>query len=201
MEMLKNERPLDLDTHIQKVNSNKASKWVAGVNAKFANASRKEAQAIMGTIVDPMWTINGVESAHLTVDGPGDLPAQFDSRTNWSECAATIDHIRDQSNCGSCWAHGTTEAYNDRLCIKSKGAFTKLLSVADTTGCCNFLHCQSMGCNGGQVGTPWKWFTKSGVVSGGDFGDGKLCFDYTMGKCNHHQPKSTLPECDAIKQV
>lgn len=58
-----------------------------------------------------------------------------------------------------------------------------------------------MGCNGGQVGTPWKWFTKKGVVSGGDFGDGKLCYDYTMGKCNHHQPTSTFPECSDITQV
>merc|ERR1712166_799907 len=162
MEMLKAERPLDLNTHINIVNNNKTSTWTAGVNSKFANASLKEAQAIMGTIIDP---------------------------------------IRDQSNCGSCWAHGTTEAYNDRLCIKSDGAFTNQLSVSDTTGCCNFIQCQSMGCNGGQVGTPWKWFTKKGVVTGGDYGDGKLCYDYTMAKCNHHQPQSSFPECDAITQV
>ena len=91
-----------------------------------------------------------------------------------------INHIRDQANCGSCWAHGTTEAFNDRKCIAEDGAFTELLSVSDTTGCCNFLQCQSMGCNGGQVATPWKWFTRKGVVSGGDFGDDKLCYDYTM---------------------
>jgi len=201
MEMLKAERPLDLDTHINAVNLNKNSTWTAGVNSKFANVSHKEAQAIMGTIVDPDWTIKGVESAHLTNNSVISTPEIFDSRTNWPKCASIIDHIRDQSNCGSCWAHGTTEAYNDRLCIKSDGAFTNQLSVSDTTGCCNFLQCQSMGCNGGQVGTPWKWFTKKGVVTGGDYGDGKLCYDYTMAKCNHHQPQSSFPECDAITQV
>ena len=149
MEMLKAERPLDLETHIGVVNNNPKSTWTAGVNSKFANASLKEVQAIMGTIVDPEWTINSEESAHLVTDGPISPSEQFDARVNWPKCASIIDHIRDQSNCGSCWAHGTTEAYNDRLCIKSDGAFTNQLSVSDTTGCCGFLQCQSMGCNGG----------------------------------------------------
>lgn len=58
-----------------------------------------------------------------------------------------------------------------------------------------------MGCNGGQVGTPWKWFEKKGVVTGGDFGDNKLCYDYTMAQCAHHVDSQTLPLCDDIKQV
>lgn len=36
----------------------------------------------------------------------------------------------------------------------------------------------SMGCNGGQPGSAWKWFTRTGVVSGGDYGDigtGETC--------------------------
>lgn len=80
-----------------------------------------------------------------------------------------INDIRDQSNCGSCWAFGTTEAFNDRRCIKT-GDLT-LLSSLDTAGCCGFLNCFSMGCNGGQVGTPWKWFENTGVVTGGDYSD------------------------------
>merc|ERR1719192_2247244 len=130
-----------------------------------------------------------------------DTPTDFDARTNWPECASVIGHIRDQANCGSCWAHGTTEAFNDRMCISSKGKFTTLLSVADTTGCCGFLSCLSMGCNGGQVQTPWKWFHKTGVVTGGDYGDGKYCYDYTMPQCAHHVNSTTLPDCSDIKQV
>jgi cathepsin B len=67
------------------------------------------------------------------------LPESFDPRVAWPQCNEIIDHTRDQSACGSCWAHGTTEAFNDRLCIK-KG-FNKLLSVADTTACCNDQEC------------------------------------------------------------
>ena len=35
-----------------------------------------------------------------------------------------------------------------------------------------------MGCNGGQPGSAWKWFTRTGVVSGGDYSDigtGETC--------------------------
>jgi cathepsin B len=43
-----------------------------------------------------------------------------------------------------------------------------------------------MGCNGGQIGTPWKWFKSTGVVTGGDFGDKDTCYPYTMPFCAHH---------------
>lgn len=98
-----------------------------------------------------------------------ELPQNFDSMVHWPECESVINDIRDQSNCGSCWAFGTTEAFNDRRCIKTKD--TTLLSPWDTASCCGFFPCFSMGCNGGQVGTPWKWFKNTGVVSGGDFAD------------------------------
>lgn len=87
------------------------------------------------------------------------------------------------------------------MCIATGGDFTKLLSVADTTACCNSTSCMSFGCNGGQVGTPWSWFTRAGVVTGGDFGDNELCFDYTMPQCAHHVDVEGLTPCDDIPKV
>ena len=58
-----------------------------------------------------------------------------------------------------------------------------------------------MGCNGGQVGTPWKWFKNKGVVTGGDFGTSNTCFNYTMEQCAHHVTSATLPSCDDVKKV
>lgn len=91
---------------------------------------------------------------------------------------------------------------NDRQCIASQGDLTHLLSVADTTACCNFLHCFSMGCNGGHVGTPWNWFKEFGVVSGGDFEDGTYCYDYTMPRCSHHveSTETEIQSCDDVKK-
>ena len=199
MDLLAEEQPLDLTAHIEAVNSNPKSTWTAGVNSKFEGASLKEIKSIMGTIVDPDWTITLKARDDAVVND--DLPESFDARTAWPECESVINHVRDQSNCGSCWAHGTTEALNDRICISTGGSFTTLLSVADTTGCCNFIQCQSMGCNGGQVGSPWKWFEKKGVVTGGDFGTSGTCFNYTMEQCAHHVTSDTLPSCDDVKKV
>ena len=198
-DMLTAEMPIDLHHHINLVNNNPRSTWTAGVNDKFEGASLKEVRQIMGTIVDPEWTLDAPEKHFNNTNA--DLPETFDARTQWPECESVINHVRDQANCGSCWAHGTTEALNDRLCIASGGSFTTLLSVSDTTACCNALKCGSFGCNGGQVGTPWSWFKSNGVVTGGDYGDGTRCYDYTMPKCAHHVTSDVLPSCDDIETV
>lgn len=154
----------------------------------------------MGTVVDPKWTIKATtfSSAKVTSDP---FPSEFDARNFWPECKMIINHIRDQSNCGSCWAHGTTSAFNDRLCIATKGAFTKLLSTSDTTGCCGSKDCFSYGCNGGQVGTPWTWFMNQGVVTGGDYGQNELCYDYTMPRCSHLGEIDGTPKCSDVSTV
>ena len=73
--------------------------------------------------------------------------------------------------------------------------------MSDTTGCCGAKACQSYGCNGGQVGTPWSWFKSIGVVTGGDYGDNKLCYDYTMPKCAHHVTVEGIAQCNDVMQI
>jgi len=171
------EKLQDLHSIVETINSNKNSSWTAKVPEKFAHASKNDVRQMMGTVVDPKWKIPVYQKENIISN---DLPTNFDAREQWPECESVINHVRDQANCGSCWAHGTTEALNDRMCITSGGSFLELLSVSDTTACCNGNACFSFGCNGGQVGTPWAWFRRTGVVSGGDYGDGQWCYDYTM---------------------
>merc|ERR1712037_686481 len=106
-----------------------------------------------------------------------EIPAEFDVRTAFPDCAEVSGNIRDQSSCGSCWAFGSTEAFNDRHCI--------------ATG--------SMGCNGGQPGQAWNWFKNKGVVTGGDYfdiGAGDTCGPYTLAPCAHHVPATEkYPAC------
>merc|ERR1719199_1404762 len=122
------------------------------------------------------------------------IAADFDVRTNWPKCASVSGHIRDQSACGSCWAFGSTEAFNDRRCIATGD--TTLMSAEDTTANCGLLQCMSMGCGGGQPGAAWSWFKSTGVVTGGDnddTGKGDTCAPYSLISCQHHNWKPPTP--------
>merc|ERR1719261_420661 len=70
---------------------------------------------------------------------------------NWPQCAKVITDIRDQSNCGCCWAFAGTSAASDRLCISTNASIMVPLSAQDV------CFCSSMdGCGGGQITTPWS---------------------------------------------
>ena len=79
-ELLMEEQPLDLSRHIDKVNSNPNSNWVAGVNEKFEGASLKEIKSIMGTIVDPDWVIKLPEREDPPLVQYSMVPESFDAR-------------------------------------------------------------------------------------------------------------------------
>ena len=156
---------------IETVNKAKTT-WKAAVSVKFQNATVADVKRLLGTIMpgekgyaapDMEKLVFGVQSS--------DIPDSFDVRDAWPQCASITGHVRDQSDCGSCWAFGSTEAFNDRHCIATGDGKT-LFSPEDTNSCCSGPVCQfSMGCNGGQPSGAWNWFVKVGVSSGGDYAD------------------------------
>jgi len=134
----------------------------------------------------------GFQAVQEQVDG-------LDWRTKAPQCTV-ISKIRDQSSCGSCWAFGSTETFEDRRCVAGKG--DQEFSSEDTAGCCEGFACgMSRGCNGGQPTSALSWMAKTGVVHGGDFYDiGKEptagCKPYTLQPCAHHVPASSkYPAC------
>uniref|UniRef100_A0A0G4G3C8 Peptidase C1A papain C-terminal domain-containing protein n=1 Tax=Chromera velia CCMP2878 TaxID=1169474 RepID=A0A0G4G3C8_9ALVE len=189
-------RPAILSSTVETVNSRNVG-WEAERSPRFDQWSIQAAKSLMGTVVGEgayRLPLKEEESSELLM--ASDLPKNFDAREKWPECPM-IGHIRDQAECGSCWAFASTEALNDRMCIASKGKFTTLLSVQDTTSCCNGLSCFSFGCNGGQPSLAWRWFVEKGVVTGGDYDDagkGETCWPYELPMCSHHS-ESELPPC------
>lgn len=119
------------------------------------------------------------------------IPAEFDARSQWPQCPS-VGRIRDQSECGSCWAISATEAFNDRYCI-STGNANVTFSAADTMECAS-----GSGCGGGQPANAWSFFASQGVVTGGSYkttGSGQTCKPYPFAACSHHTESTTYPAC------
>lgn len=178
---------------------NRHGMWEAELSPRFHGRSLAYAKSLCGTHKGFLTKL-----APSTTVPAGSLPTSFDARTasKWSACASRLSHIRDQADCGSCWAFGSTEAFNDRLCISTNGAFQKELSAQDTTSCCNlFTGCgMSMGCQGGDPTAAWSYFVNTGVVTGGDYdtiGSGSSCFPYQLANCAHHEPSPKYPNCSS----
>ncbi|CAD6193222.1 unnamed protein product [Caenorhabditis auriculariae] len=125
-----------------------------------------------------------------------DIPASFDARTHWSKCAS-IQHIRDQSTCGSCWAFGAAEAISDRICIATDGAQQPVIAADDFLSCCG--HTCGNGCEGGYPIEAWRWWVSKGACTGGDYG-GAGCKPYPIPPCSKNCQESATPSCQASCQ-
>jgi len=168
---------------------NKAgSTWTAGRNGRFQNATLADLKTLLGTVMPDEEGYYEPAAKTVFATPTSNIPESFDVRTNWPNCASVTGHVRDQACCGSCWAFGSTEAFNDRHCIATGDSKT-ILSPEDTVACCSGPRCGfSMGCNGGQPAGAWKWFSNEGVVTGGDYADvgkGTSCKPYSMAPMDH----------------
>merc|ERR1719171_2220050 len=121
------------------------------------------------------------------------IPEEFDSEKQWPQCAKTIGDIRDQSNCGCCWAFAGAEAASDRMCIATNASLMYPLSAQDVC-----FNANPDGCNGGMIDTPWSYIKRHGAVTGGQyhgsgpFGAG-LCSSFSLPHCHHHGPQGEDP--------
>jgi len=180
---------------IETVNNHPAALWNAGINTRFQGHSFDKTRRLCG--VKP----SGTKLPVKAISPIQDLPTNFDSRDEWTMCES-LKEIRDQSDCGSCWAFGAVEAATDRVCIQSKGASKPHFSATDLLACCD--ECGD-GCNGGDPGSAWSWFTTTGVVTGGNYLDNSWCSAYPFTVCDHHVvgkytpcgsgPEYSTPQC------
>jgi len=122
--------------------------------------SREELLNMVGTNLDFETTSLPTDQASYNA-----TPASFDPRTDkFSKC---IHPIRDQQQCGSCWAFGATEALSDRFCIQGTDV---ILAPQDPVSCDS----NNYGCDGGYLNYVWAYFQNTGVVT-------EACWPYTSG--------------------
>jgi len=171
--------------------------WKAGPVARFAAFAPGISSVLNGVKGDVKMAIaiamSQGEVERFRPRTTDDLPSSFDSAENWAACSKVINDIRDQSNCGCCWAFAGAEAASDRLCIATNGSTLVPISAEDVC-----FNSNTNGCDGGQITTPWTYVSFKGAVSGGQynntgpFGAG-LCSDYSLPHCHHHGPQGDDP--------
>ncbi|RZC38574.1 Peptidase C1 and/or Propeptide C1 domain containing protein [Asbolus verrucosus] len=120
------------------------------------------------------------------------IPDTFDARTEWPECKDIIGKIRNQGNCGSCWAFASAEIMTDSLCIKSNGTVKFEFSPEDLISCC----AECGNCKGGYTGKALNYWVKTGVVSGGDYNSGEGCRPYSESTFLDNITPSCKQQCE-----
>jgi len=178
--------------------ASKNATWTSSVPARFGSVD--DVKKLCGTWIQGHEKFTATEGLATYEANPYIEQVMADSldwRTAAPQCTV-ISKIRDQSSCGSCWAFGSTETFEDRRCIATGEDIE--FSTADTAGCCSGLLCGlSQGCGGGQPTSALKWMARTGVVTGGDYGDidsGSSCMPYQFQPCAHHvDPTPEFPVC------
>lgn len=163
--------------HIQRLNAEPDSMWEAGHQEFFEGLTFEDARVLLGARLSHI-SKHLNETRHESVyDAVPDkkLPASFDSRKQWP---GLIHPIRNQQQCGSCWAFSSSEVLSDRVAI-AQGKASPVLSPEDMVSCDKV----DDGCQGGALPDAWEYLTKTGIVT-------DSCFPYKAGgghapKCHH----------------
>jgi cathepsin B len=139
--------------------------WVASMNNQFASFTKRDAKRVLGTKMDSDFTNVQVIDTVATA-----IPAAFDARTQWAN--GQIHPIRNQEQCGSCWAFAATEAFSDRQAIASNNSINVIFSPQQLVSCDTAGGNQ--GCNGGYPIQAWDYFVANGAVA-------DECYPYSSG--------------------
>ena len=154
------------DDYIQEVNSANLT-WVAAHNA-WTGMDLDEFSQYMGLnnkLPDDFVHLGTTQDPELFVS----LPTSWDWRTK-----GVVSSIRDQGQCGSCWAFSGTSTLESATAIKT-GVLNDL-SEQQGVDCSTVKEgWKNMGCNGGWYYDLWDYVKANGGLTS------ESCYPYTSG--------------------
>jgi C1A family cysteine protease len=82
----------------------------------------------------------------------------YDFRTNFPKCSLPV---RDQGDCGSCWAQSAAGAIEKRICSMTSSEINKRLSPQYLVNCSK----EDLGCQGGGLFGSWSHLQNNGITT------------------------------------
>ncbi|RZC38107.1 Peptidase C1 and/or Propeptide C1 domain containing protein, partial [Asbolus verrucosus] len=127
------------------------------------------------------------------------FPRSFDAREKWPRCES-IKKIRTQGSydCSAGWAVTAAATLTDRTCTTTNGRVKFEFSADDILTCCKTCFRGDNGCGGGDTFKAWQFWVKSGFVSGGEFGTGKLPFQGCKPYSETFMVKKRKTKCEHV---
>ena len=168
-------KPINDKNYINYLNTQPNTTWVAGENRRWDGMMWEDINDMFG--VRRLLGAMKPNKEHVvrTVDS---IPSSFDARNKWG---GYIHPIRNQEECGSCWAFSASEVLSDRFTIASNGDINVVLSPEDLVSC----DTANFGCKGGELPLTWDFLENTGITT-------DTCFPYTAGN-------GTAPRCSYVK--
>jgi C1A family cysteine protease len=159
------------DNYIQNINSQNLT-WTAGHNA-FTGMNLDEYKLYMGLDVLNEFTVMNLDQFNVIKESSdydlSTLPTSWDWRAK-----GVVSPIRDQGQCGSCWAFSGTSTIESAVAIKT-GVLNDL-SEQQGVDCSTISQgWKNMGCNGGWYYNLWDYVKSNGGLTS------ETCYPYTSG--------------------
>lgn len=142
-------------------NAVSAGMWTAAAETVFGNGTIRDVRRRLGAEMAPP---AGAGALRIPPAPAGralrsdTIPVSFSAVQQWRNCT-TIGTIRNQGNCGSCWAFAAVEALADRTCIASGGREDMLLAPQYLVDC----DTDNSACKGGYLDFAWRYLQRRGA--------------------------------------
>ena len=170
-------------------NQNPLNTWQSRLNPGFDLLNNDQLLNLCGTQLDSEAPPSQFAQGQSAPASPNrllqTLPASYDLRTAFPQCWS-VSYIRNQGQCGSCWAFASMSSLSDRYCIKkstSTVTANREFSMQDPLECCSKADCGSgpnAGCKGGYLTGGFAYALKYGVSTGENYGNTTMCKPYFL---------------------
>ena len=161
---LRHEIWLIMDEFVKEVNAEDSPYTHTAAHNEFSDWTRKEFESMMGynpkrhaeAEVEPVVEPQPIEA------GPVVTYTSKDWRGN-----ACLTAVKDQGQCGSCWAFSATETLESQACLDGtkNGSVAYVLSPQQLVDCST----ANSGCNGGWYYTAWDYLETHGQETNSEY--------------------------------